>query len=239
MNPTTQTEATSIAVSLKRSAKQFVGATVVVAPPALFLGEVKRAVGSTAIALGGQTMHEAPVGAHTGEISAGMLTASGATFVIIGHSERRAEGESDEQVNRKVVSALKAKLTPVVCIGEQERDAQGNFFVHIEAQLLALFKNIPTARCKEVVIAYEPIWAIGTGKTASPEDVLEMQLFIKKTLTKHFGKATATKVRVIYGGSVNADNAQTLYKTTGVAGFLVGGASLKPTEFIKIIAATI
>ena len=239
MNPTTAVEAKTIVTSVKSSIKKFAGATIVIAPPALFIREVKKALGSSAIALAGQTMHEAPVGAQTGEVSAGMLTAAGVTYVIIGHSERRTLGESDEQVNKKTVAALKSKLTAVVCIGEKDRDSQGNFFMHIEAQLVAIFKDVPTARFKDIVIAYEPIWAIGTGKTASVEDVLEMQLFIKKTLTKHFAKASAAKVRIIYGGSVNADNATSLYASGGISGFLVGGASLKPAEFIKIIAATL
>lgn len=239
MNPTSLVEAKAIVTSLKTSTKKFLEATIVIAPPALFMLEVKKAMGSSAIALGAQTMHEAPVGAQTGEQSTSMLVAAGATHIIIGHSERRALGESDDQVNRKTVAALKAKLIPVVCIGEKERDSAGNFFLHIEAQVIAIFKDVQPSRFKDVVIAYEPIWAIGTGKTASVDDVLEMQLFIKKTLTKHFGKSAAAKVRVIYGGSVNAENAEALYATSGVAGFLVGGASLKPAEFTKIIAATL
>jgi triosephosphate isomerase len=239
MNPTTVVEAKNIVTSLKTTTKKLTNAIIVIAPPALFILEVKKALGSSAIALGAQTMHEAPGGAQTGEQSASMLTLAGAAYVIIGHSERRAQGESDQQVNHKTLAALKAKITPVVCIGEHERDSQGNFFVHIEAQLVAVFKNIPATRYKDVVIAYEPIWAIGTGKTASAEDVFEMQLFVKKILTKHFGKVAAAKVRIIYGGSVNADNAQALFTAGGVSGFLVGGASLKADEFTKIIAATV
>lgn len=239
MNPTSVIEAKAIALSVKNSSKKFLEAIIVVAPPALFTLEVKKVLGTAKINVGAQTMHEASVGAQTGEQSAGMLTAAGVSYIILGHSERRAQGESDDQVQRKAGAALKAKLTPIVCIGEKERDSQGNFLITIETQIVAIFKNIVAARFKDVVIAYEPIWAIGTGKTASVEDVLEMQLFIKKTLTKHFGKAAAVKVRVIYGGSVNAENAGPLYKVTGVSGFLVGGASLKPVEFTKIIAATL
>lgn len=239
MNPTTVVEAKAIVTSIKTTTKKFLNASIVIAPSALFMLEVKKALGSSIIALGAQTMHEAPVGAQTGEQSAGMLVAAGVTYVIIGHSERRALGESDDQVNQKTVSALKAKLIPVVCIGEKERDGMGNFFLHIESQVVAIFKDVQPSRFKDVVIAYEPIWAIGTGKTASVDDVLEMQLFIKKTLTKHFGKSAAAKVRIIYGGSVNAENAGALYATSGVSGFLVGGASLKPAEFTKIIAVTL
>jgi triosephosphate isomerase len=166
-----------------------------------------------------------------------MLAAFGVATVIVGHSERRALGETDAQVGEKVAALIKAKLTPVVCIGERERDAQGNFFMLIEAQIKAALTGVPKARFKDVVIAYEPIWAIGTGKTATAEDVNEMRLFIQKILTKHFDRASAGKIRIIYGGSVSAANAADLFVGGGVDGFLVGGASLRPQEFAQIISS--
>lgn len=239
MNPVTVTDAKTIITSLKSATKKYPDVTIVVAPPSLFLLDVKKLLGSSAISLCAQTMHESPAGAQTGELSAGMLTAAGATYVILGHSERRALNETDEQINRKIIVALKAKLTPVICLGEKERDPAGNFYSQIEQQISRALHTVLASRLREVVIAYEPIWAIGTGKTASVEDVCEMQLFIKKILTKQYGKASAAKVRIIYGGSVNAENARGLFQAGGVTGFLVGGASLKPAEFIKIIAATL
>ncbi len=239
MNPVTVSEAKAIITSLKTATKKYPTATIVVAPPALFLLEVKKLLGSSTIALGAQTMHESPVGAETGELAAAMLTGAGVSYVILGHSERRALGETDEHVNRKVTSALKAKMTPIICVGERDRDNAGNFYALIETQITVALLTVPAARLKNVVIAYEPIWAIGTGKTASVEDVQEMQLFIKKIITKLFSRAGANTVRVVYGGSVDVQNAATLYTAGGVAGFLVGGASLKPAEFTKIIAATI
>jgi triosephosphate isomerase len=177
-------------------------------------------------------------GAFTGETGIAMLQAHGISSVILGHSERRALGETDEMIARKVPALLKAKITPIICVGERERDAQGNFYLTIEAQITKALSLVKSAAFKDVVIAYEPIWAIGTGKTAHVEDVYEMQLFIEKILTKISNRAAARKVRIIYGGSVNAENAAVLFSQGGIAGFLVGGASLKPVEFTKIIAAT-
>jgi triosephosphate isomerase len=141
-------------------------------------------------------------------------------------------------VQKKVLVALKSKLTPVVCIGEKERDTHGNFFTVVERQVKALASVLSPADIKKVVIAYEPIWAIGTGKTATAADVKEMQLFLLTVLTKLYDKPTAQKVRLLYGGSVKPDNAKTLHTEGGMDGFLVGGASLKANDFIHIINAT-
>jgi len=140
-------------------------------------------------------------------------------------------------VAKKVLAILKVRLTPVVCVGERERDEQGDFFSFIENQIELAFKDLPKTRFKDMIIAYEPIWAIGTGINATVEDVKEMQLFILKILTKHFGRSVASQVRIIYGGSVKADNAIKLYQSGGIDGFLVGGASLNPAEFSAIIAS--
>jgi triosephosphate isomerase len=239
MNPASSTEAKMIFTGIKTAAKKFVSVQVVVAPPLLYITELKKLQGTSAITLGAQTMHEAPLGAQTGEVSAPMLVAAGISHVILGHSERRALGETDVMVAKKTIAALKAKLVPVVCVGERERDISGNFFAVIEAQIKAALTGVPTTRFKDVVIAYEPIWAIGTGKTASVEDVCEMQLFIHKVLTKLFDRAAANRVRIVYGGSVNAENAPALYRGAAISGFLVGGASLKPADFTKIIQATV
>ena len=238
MNPTTLTEAKTIFTEIKTAVKKFAPVQVVVAAPLLYVTELKKLQGASTVTLGAQTMHEAPLGAQTGEVSAPMLVAAGVSHVILGHSERRALGETDSMVAKKIAAALKAKLIPVVCIGERERDASGNFFATIEAQIKSALTGIPTTRFKDVVIAYEPIWAIGTGKTASVEDVCEMQLFIHKILTKLFDRTAANRVRIVYGGSVNAENAAALYTGAAIAGFLVGGASLKPADFTKIIQAT-
>ncbi len=236
MNPQSLVEAKKILGEIKNTAKKYPSVLVMVAPPAIFLTELNKVAGG-AIALGVQNIHFEPSGAFTGEISPTMVANSGAKFIIVGHSERRAKGESNEEVAKKVLAILKVRLTPVVCVGERERDEQGNFFSFIETQIELAFKNLPKTRFKDIIIAYEPIWAIGTGINATVEDVKEMQLFILKILTKHFGRAVASQVRIIYGGSVKADNAIKLYQSGGIDGFLVGGASLNPAEFSAIIAS--
>ncbi len=237
MNPQKATEAKKIATELKSLLKKNTSVMVVVAPPALYLGEVKKALGTSTIVLGAQTVNAAPLGAQTGELSVPMLTDAGVGTIIVGHSERRALGETDAMIADKVTAILKGKLTPIICIGERERDTQGNFLGLVETQIKTALSTVPKARFKDIVIAYEPIWAIGTGATATPDDVNEMRLFIQKTLTKHFDRAAAMKVRIIYGGSVSAENAASLYVGSGVDGFLVGGASLRPAEFAKIVSS--
>ncbi len=238
MNPATLIEAKTIFSGTKAAAKKYQQVKVVAAVPTLYVLELKKLLGKSTLALGVQNAHEASLGAYTGETGIGMLQAARVAYVILGHSERRLLGETDEAIARKVASLLKAHITPVICVGERERDSQGNFYSVIESQISIALSLVKATALKDVVIAYEPIWAIGTGKTANVADVYEMQLFIEKILTKLFNRAAARKVTIIYGGSVNAENAQTLFTEGGVTGFLVGGASLKPAEFTKIIAAT-
>ncbi len=238
MNPRTEVEAITLAKATAAIRKKTTHAMVVITPPLLFLGAVAKSMKKSLLLLGVQHSHPGPVGAFTGEVSASMVQAYGVTHAITGHSERRAHGETDEMVNAAVLMLLKQKMHPVICIGERVRDAQAHFYAEIESQITKALASVPAARYKDVVIAYEPIWAIGTGATATPADVLEMKLFIEKVLTKIGGRTAARAVTVIYGGSVNGDTAPLLYKEGGVAGFLVGGASLKPAEFEKIIKAT-
>lgn len=238
LNPGTAQEAKVLAQGVRKLAAKYAPATVVVAPPFVFIPEVAKAL-NLKVGLGAQDMHYEERGAVTGEIGAGMLASFGVTHVILGHSERRALGETDGAINKKVHAALKRKLVPVVCIGEQTRDPHGQFYQLIADQLRALAVGLKPAELTRVVIAYEPIWAIGTGVTATAEHVKEMQLFIVSTLTKLVDRKTAEKVRLIYGGSVKESNAKELYTEGGMSGFLVGGASLTPVEFAAIIKATI
>jgi len=237
MNPQTLAEAKQIFVGIKNAAKKHSSVSVVVAPPAIYLSELMKSAGG-AVSLAAQNTHFEPLGSFTGEISPTMISDIGAKYIIVGHSERRIIGESNNEVAKKIMATLKARLIPIICIGERERDSQGNFFTFIETQIETAFKELPKSRFKDAVIAYEPIWAIGTGATATVEDVKEMQLFILKILTKHFGRTAAEQVTIIYGGSVKPDNVARLYEAGGVSGFLVGGASLKVTDFATIIAAT-
>ena len=237
MNPVTMKEAKAIFLGIKTASKKFTTTNVVVAPPILYISELKKLSTKTPLLLGAQNTHFDVKGAYTGEHAISQLVDAGVAYVIIGHSERRLLGETDEIIARKVAATIKGKLTAVVCVGEKTRDTQGNFYSFIEQQIKTAVGEIQKSRLKDIVIAYEPIWAIGTGATATVADVMEMQLFIKKILTKLFDRAAARMVRIIYGGSVNAENAKDLFVGGGVNGFLVGGASLKPADFGKIIQA--
>jgi triosephosphate isomerase (TIM) len=233
MNPSTIVENQALARAVAKIAKSHPAVTVAVAPAAPFLWTVKRT--SSTLMITAQTMHDQSVGAFTGEVSPTMLKDIGVVSVIIGHSERRALGETNEQITRKVFSALKHSLQPIVCVGETERDAHGDFFAVVKEQIMAAIAAVPPSRYKDIVIAYEPIWAIGTGQTATPDDVIEMQLFITKVLTEQLGRTAAAKIRIIYGGSVNEKNVEALYATGHIHGFLVGGASLRAEAFNCII----
>lgn len=237
MNPTTLTDASLLATAVARSQKKDPEPQVAVAPPFPYLAEVGKKISKSTVALAAQDVYTQPLGPFTGEVSITQLKDLGVRYVIVGHSERRAMGESDELVREKVQITLRHQLTPIVCVGERERDDQGNFFTFIERQLRSLAEVLPEAAIKKVVIAYEPIWAIGTGKTATVDDVKEMQLFIETVFTKLYDRPTAKKVHVLYGGSVKPDNAAELHQKGDMSGFLVGGASLKADDFAAIIKA--
>ncbi len=237
LNPVTVADAVALGGAVARTQKNTTEALAAVAPPFPYLLEVSKKIKKSVVALAAQDVHYEVMGAATGEVSVLQLRDLGATYVIIGHSERRALGESDEDVHRKVTTVLKHKLTPIVCVGERERDEQGNFFTFVELQLRSLAEVLSVTQIKKVIIAYEPIWAIGTGNTATPDDVKEMQLFIESVLTKLYDRATAKKVRLLYGGSVKPHNAAELHATGDMGGFLVGGASLKAEDFDAIIKA--
>jgi triosephosphate isomerase len=234
MNPANTSDVIQLMRAVGKLAKKFPAVSVAVAPPFPFLSTCSKVAPS--VGLVAQTMHEQALGAFTGEVSPTMLTGIGVRAVIVGHSERRAMGESDTDVAKKIQSAIKYKLTPIICIGERERDTSGIFFTHIENQLVSALTSVSKAKFKDVVIAYEPIWAIGTGKTATPDDVIEMRLFITKVLTKYFGRESVPHVRVLYGGSVSEKNVAELWDTKHVDGFLVGGASLHAEAFGVIIS---
>jgi triosephosphate isomerase len=191
----------------------------------------------SAVRLGAQDVYWEAAGAYTGEISAGMLVDAGCQMTVIGHSERRKLfGESDEWVNKKLGAALKAGLTPIVCIGEtlDERESQQTWRV-LETQIAGGLKGFAPADLSKIVIAYEPVWAIGTGKTATPAQAQEAHLFVRGQLKKLHGDGFAQGVRVLYGGSVTADNVDTLMAQPDVDGALVGGASLKKDSFLRIM----
>ena len=215
----------------ERAAGARLEAELLVCPPATLIAHVAEALSGGAVALGGQDCHPDPSGAHTGDLSAEMLADSGCRYVIVGHSERRANhGESDTLVRRKAEAALRAGLTPIVCVGETETERMRGEQGDIVAR--QLHGSVPEAAGPETaVIAYEPVWAIGTGRTATAADVAEMHAHIRALLG---GKGAG--MRILYGGSVKAANAAELLALEDVDGALVGGASLKLEEFWAIAA---
>jgi triosephosphate isomerase len=210
---------------------------VVIAPPFTSLRAVAERTRGTSISVSAQNIHWEEKGAFTGEVSAGMAVDCGCDYVIIGHSERRTLfGESDEDINRKLAAALSKGLKPILCIGETlaQRDSGVTFRV-IEAQLKEALKNLPVDGIKRTVIAYEPVWAIGTGRTATPEQAQEIHHFIRETLGKSLKKDIAPRLLILYGGSVHPGNIDLLMAERDVDGVLVGGASLDAGSFARII----
>ena len=225
-------ELTALAQGLPAEAPE-----VVICPPAPLLFRACEASAQTGITIGAQDCHVATAGAYTGDISAEMIADTGAGYVLVGHSERRdAHGESDSDVRGKAEAAHAAGLTAVICIGEElsEREANNTLAI-IGGQLAGSVPDGITA--ENTVVAYEPIWAIGTGKVPSLEQIIEVHDFIRAELTERFGAEIADGVSLLYGGSVKPDNAATIFEAENVDGALVGGASLKATDFAPIIAA--
>lgn len=209
------------------------GPEVVICPPFTQLGLLASTVEPSAIGLGAQDCHKEVSGAHTGDISPAMLTDLGVSHVILGHSERRQEhGELDETVREKAVAAAKAGLTPIVCVGETEEQREsGDHFDTLGWQIKG---SLPDGFSG--ILAYEPIWAIGTGRAATTEEIAETMTFLREELVRQFAEAGKT-IKILYGGSVNDKNAASILSIADVAGALVGGASLKAEAFLSIISA--
>lgn len=212
---------------------------VAVCPPSVYLDAVAAAVRGSAVGVGAQNMYFESKGAFTGEVSAAMLLDVGCRYVILGHSERRhILGETDELVSKKTHAALAAGLTPIVCVGEtlDQREA-GRTADVIRTQVEGSLAAIPAEAMLKIVIAYEPVWAIGTGKTATPAQAEEVHVDLRKLLAARYNTEVAEAIVIQYGGSVNAKNAAELLSQPNVDGALVGGASLKPEEFLAIVEA--
>ena len=210
---------------------------IVVCPPFVDLPAAVEAAKGSNVAVGGQDVHWEKEGAYTGEISTGMLLAVGCTHVIIGHSERRQYfGETDDTVNLKLKVALEAQLTPIVCVGEvlEEREAGLTEDV-LRRQCLRAFHAISAKKAAKLVIAYEPVWAIGTGKTATPQLASDAHALIRSEAAKAFGDSLANNLRILYGGSVKPENAKALMAEQEIDGALVGGASLDAKSFAAIV----
>jgi triosephosphate isomerase len=210
---------------------------IVICPPFVNLPAAVESAKGSNLALGGQNLHWEKEGAYTGEISAGMLVAIGCSHVILGHSERRQYfGETDDTVNLKLKAALAADLTPIVCVGEvlEEREAGLTEDV-LRRQCVRAFHAISTKKAGRMVIAYEPVWAIGTGKTATPQMAADAHALIRGEAAKTFGEGFAAQMRILYGGSVKPENVKALMAEDEIDGALVGGASLDPRSFAAIV----
>lgn len=210
---------------------------ILIAPPFTSLAVVSEVIRDTRIDLGAQNIYWEKEGAFTGEVSAPMLISSGCQYVIIGHSERRQYfGETDETVNKKIKAAGDSGLIPILCVGETEtqRDEKKTFSV-LDKQIEKGLEGLILDEHRSLVIAYEPVWAIGTGKTATPDQVQEVHAFLRNLIEKKFGNMLAKATRILYGGSVKPDNVSELMALPDIDGALVGGASLQPDSFSKII----
>ena len=233
----TKADAEALMLALKPLVKDVTRTEVVVCVPFTCIEKVKKLCKGSKIKVGAQNVAWADKGAFTGEISADMLKEVGAEYVIIGHSERRQYfGETDKTVNMRLVQALKNDLKPIVCIGEtlDERNA-GKTEIVLRAQIEGAFDGMTQEEMKKIVIAYEPVWAIGTGVTATSEQANTTIKYIRKVLAKMFTRPVANKVRIQYGGSMNAKNASELMAMSDIDGGLIGGASLKAEDFSKVV----
>ena len=233
-------EATALATAVVDAVRGVTGREVLVAPPFPSLPAVAKCLSGSAVLLAGQNLYWEDKGAFTGEVSGPMLRAAGCTHVIVGHSERRQLfGDTDEWVARKVTAALRNGLTPIVCVGEslQEREANETWAV-IDRQLRAALYGLDAGAVAKLVVAYEPVWAIGTGKVATPDQAQAVHGSIRKLLADLAGPAVAAAVRILYGGSVKPDNIDALMRQPDLDGALVGGASLSAADFTRIVRFT-
>jgi len=233
----TAAPAKELAAALAETVGQVDDVDVVLIPSFTVLGEVREAIAGANIGLGAQNCHFAEKGAFTGEVAPQMLVDAGCRYVVIGHSERRhIFGETSELCNKKIKAALAVGLTPIYCIGEllEERE-EGRTFAVLEEQLEEGLAELTLDEAKQLVIAYEPVWAIGTGKTAMPQQAQEVHETVRNWLSERFDAATANGLRIQYGGSVKPDNVDELMACPDIDGALVGGASLKVDSFSRIV----
>ena len=233
----TTLEAINLVNALKRELYNIENVDIVVCPPFTVLNEISEIIRESNIGLGGQDMFWEGEGAFTGEVSAKMLKDVGCKYVIIGHSERRKYfGETDETIQKKIRAALKEELIPIVCIGESlEQREGGETFDIVQEQIKQGFKELSEEEILKLIIAYEPIWAIGTGRTATPEQAEEVHRFIRQQISEIYNQEIASLIRIQYGGSVQVNNIEELIKQEDIDGALVGGASLEIDSFVEIV----
>lgn len=230
-------EAVETAGQLVKLVEGITDIDIVIAPPFTSLAPVSDMIRESCVFLGAQNIFWESEGAYTGEISSAMLVSAGCRYVIIGHSERRQYfGETDETINKKITAAINGDLIPILCIGESEKERESkDTFSVLDKQIKKGLEGFSSDDLKTLVIAYEPVWAIGTGKTATSEQAQEVHFFLRSTLENIFGNMFAKSIRILYGGSVKPENSKELMAQPDIDGALVGGASLKSDIFSKII----
>ena len=233
----TNTEAKQLAEAIKSKTSMIEKTQIIVCPPATALSDVVSIVNGSQIKAGAQNMYWESEGAYTGEISAEMIKSTGASYVIIGHSERRQFfAETDETVNKKLLAALSANLNPIVCVGETlDQRESGITMKVVGEQLEGALRGLSSVQLSTLILAYEPVWAIGTGKTATPDQAQEVHAYIRSKIQEMFDRPTSESLVIQYGGSVKPDNAYELLKQPDIDGALVGGACLESESFAQLI----
>jgi triosephosphate isomerase len=235
MNPETFREAKLLFEATKKAAEKAKNVQVIVAPPAIFLRQLSvgyRGRIAFAIQNGFQESH----GAHTGETSFAQAADARATYVLVGHAERRAMGETNEMTRAKVAGALKQELTPILCVGEQTRDGSGQHFPYIREQIRMGLADVPVSSIRKIIIAYEPVWAIGATKSMTPREMHEMTIFIRKSVVEFYGEG-GMEIKILYGGSIDEISAPEMLQGGDVRGLLVGRASAETNHITKLLAA--
>ncbi len=236
MNPSTPSEAKKIFTAIKKSASSVTGIDICVCPPAVFLSELSKQGSIRGVTLGAQDVFSEDTGAYTGQTSPKMVQSYKAKLSIIGHSERRERGEDNTTVGKKAKHCIASGMTALVCVGERTRSDEGEYYTFIRDELEAVLSELKKKDIQHLVLAYEPVWAIGKGATEAlePSALYEMVLFLRKVITERFGRTSGNSVPILYGGSVKPENAKTFVHDGGVDGLLVGSASLDAKQFIAI-----
>ncbi len=239
MNPQSKKEAETILSNISKTFKNIKTTELVVCLPFPFL-YIKDKIKNKKIKIGSQDVFYEKEGSYTGEVSTSMLKTFGVEYVIVGHSERRSIGDTNSIVNKKIIATLKSKMQVILCIGESERDVNGFYLSFIKKQIEEGLADVLKSQMKSIVVAYEPIWAIGSSakREAEPSEFVEIRIFIKKIISDLYDIKTANSLRIIYGGSVNPLNAESFIKEGGASGLLVGRDSLNPKKFSAIISVS-
>lgn len=236
MNPITLRDAKKLFQMTKRIADTVSNMSIIVAPPAIYLQPLTALYKGQKVQFAAQNANEAASGGFTGEISIAQIKNAKARYVLVGHAERRERGESNQDTARKVIAALQEGVIPILCVGEEKREQSGSHFTFVREQLKAAFQSVEQHAVAKVIVAYEPVWAIGSEEAMSPRAMHEMAIFIRKTIVEMHG-AKGYGVKILYGGAVSEKNAEAMLKEGDVVGLLVGRASINPKEFAALLTA--